>query len=405
MTEAKKTVLGQLLRQARRAAGLSQQTLAARAGLDVSYISRLERGNRRPRRQALIKLAAALQLSQTELENWLVLCDLAPITLLNRLAIPAPATETDATRVAVQEPLEWQQLGLEEIALRRLLQAGATAAVARRERVAAVLRQVLERLVAELRLPVSWAVIPAAGGQHRLLAQPVMQQLLLRAIGEAAALGISRFLVILAPGTVDTLWRPLQLALSLAVAPRFELHYCLQPEPTGLGAAVQLAAPWIQDEPFLVLLPDEMLTPRPARAWDQELAQMAEAYPRQPPVALVAVARTARQNLPAGGVARLGPAVGPGKVYQILELVEKPPLEQPICQSPAARTIVGRYLLPPQIFAALQDLQATGPAILELTAALELLRQQGTPVWGYELQAPKRDLGGVLGQAEALIYQ
>ena len=51
---------GQLIRQSREAAGISQRALAQKVGLDVSYINRLESGERRPRRATLLKLASAL---------------------------------------------------------------------------------------------------------------------------------------------------------------------------------------------------------------------------------------------------------------------------------------------------------------------------------------------------------
>lgn len=410
MNSEKKSVWGQLLKRARQAEGLSQQELAARSGLDVSYISRLERGSRRPRRQVLLRLATALHLNKAELEHWLLACDLAPVPILDQLQAaiaPSPplAAKAGDRLLPLSEPHWWQRLGLEDLTLSRLWQSLTAAPPPLQEQAAATLSATLERLISTLQAPVPWAVIPAAGGQHRLLATPVMQQLLLQAIGEAAAIGICRFLVILAPGTVDTLWRPLQQALELAVAPRFELQYCLQPAPSGLGAAVLLAAPQIKGEPFLLLLPDEKPGSRAASSWLQELEQMATAYANQPAAALVAVAKTAKHYLPAGGVARLGPALKSQKIFQIAELVEKPPLDHPICQSPAARTIVGRYFLPSQVFGALQELQRQGLEPLELTAALDLLRHQGLPVLGYELKAPKRDLGGVIDRAEAIIYR
>ena len=410
MVAEKKATWGRLLRQAREAAGLSQQTLAAQAGLDVSYISRLERGSRRPRRQALLRLAAALQITGAELEDWLTACDLAPMPLLGKLQaiLPEPGAGAGphaATTFEAQACWAWQNLGWDEVRLRHLFQALAAAPAARREAAIQVMAATLEHLTKTLRAPVSWAVIPAAGGQHRLLATPIMQRLLLQAIAEAAAIGLDRFLVVLAPGTVDTLWRPLQSALSLAVAPKFTLDYTLQPSPTGLGEAILLAADKIGAEPFLVLLPDEMLDQTRLAPWPEELLQMAQRYQASPPNALVAVARIARSYLPAGGVARLAAAPDLGKIHRVEELIEKPPAEHPICADPRARTIFGRYFLPPDIFAALREIRASCPGRLELTTALEFLRRQGLPIWAYELKVPKKDLGSVIGQAEAMIHQ
>lgn len=406
----KELTWGQLLRQARETAGLSQQALATRAGLNVSYISRLERGSRRPRRQALLRLAAALQIKGSELVDWLTACDLASLPLLSRL----PALQPGGGAAAEPQALEALEaaarlpgfdLGGEEIRLHRLTQALAAASPSRREAVIQVLATTLDHLAKTLQAPVTWAVIPAAGGQHRVLATPIMQRLLLQAISEAAAIGLCHFLVVLAPGTVDTLWRPLQTALSVAVAPKFTLEYLLQPSPTGLGEAVLLAAEIIGDEPFLVLLPDEMLDQPRLAPWPQELLQMARKYQASPPSALVAVARLAKSYLPAGGVARLEAGADLGKIRRIAELVEKPPADHPICADPQARTIFGRYFLPPAIFTALREIRQARSGNLELTWALELLRHQGLPVWAYEFKAPKQDLGGVIGRAEAMIHQ
>ncbi len=106
-----------------------------------------------------------------------------------------------------------------------------------------------------------------------------------------------------------------------------------------------------------------------------------------------------------GGSARLGAGPDLGKVRRIEELVEKPPADHPICADPQARTIFGRYFLPPDIFTALREVRRTSSGNLELTWALELLRQQGLPVWAYEFKTPKKDLGGVIGRAEAMIHQ
>jgi UTP-glucose-1-phosphate uridylyltransferase len=96
--------------------------------------------------------------------------------------------------------------------------------------VATTFRRLIERLGA----PVRTAVIPAAGGQHRLLAQHVMQGLLLRSIREAAEAGIRHVILVLAPGTGEALYSPLKAALELAVVPAITFgRYLLQPSIFG----------------------------------------------------------------------------------------------------------------------------------------------------------------------------
>ena len=78
MNKPHKYHFGQLMRQSREAAGISQRALAQKVGLDVSYINRLESGERRPRRGTLLKLASTLGIKGGELDAWFMACDLAP---------------------------------------------------------------------------------------------------------------------------------------------------------------------------------------------------------------------------------------------------------------------------------------------------------------------------------------
>ena len=166
-----------------------------------------------------------------------------------------------------------EAIGLDEASIRRLLQNLSASEAHHRtggEIVAATLNLVADFLAA----PVHQAIIPAAGGQHRLLASHIMQHLLLQMMAEAASVGVYRFMLILAPGTEEALYRPLQTALDLAVAPRFSVDFCVQPSPLGLGDAVLQARSWAGQESFLVLLPDEMLD----RRLSQEMPQGITAY-------------------------------------------------------------------------------------------------------------------------------
>ena len=158
----------------------------------------------------------------------------------------------------------WQQLeaiGLDETSIRRLLQ-NLSISKTQRQQAAEIVTSTLNLVADFLEAPVHQAIIPAAGGQHRFLASHIMQHLLLQMMAEAASAGVFRFMLILAPGTEEALYRPLQTALDLAVAPRFSVDFCVQSTPLGLGDAVLQAASWVGQDPFLVLLPDEMLARR-----------------------------------------------------------------------------------------------------------------------------------------------
>jgi dTDP-glucose pyrophosphorylase/DNA-binding XRE family transcriptional regulator len=401
---------GQLMRQSREAADISQRALARKVGLDVSYINRLESGERRPRRQTLLKLASALGIKGRQLDAWFMASDLAPMPLLAGLSdettpAPEPGKEDLPAKTAPDAISLWQELeaiGLDEASIRRLLQ-NLSVSQPRRQTAAKIITATLNLVADFLVAPVHQAIIPAAGGQHRLLAAHIMQHLLLQMMAEAASAGVFRFMLILAPGTEEALYRPLQTALGLAVAPRFYLDFRVQSAPVGLGDAVLQAASWVGQEPFLVLLPDEMLVRQRSPEMPRELQHMSLAFKQLRQSPLIAVEPAPKWRLPQGGVVRLESQEAMPRVFPVEELIEKPAPHHPISVSATSRSIVGRYFLSPEIFPALEQLKQQGSHPLELTEALEHLRRQGTNVYAYELKTSRRDLGGVIEQAGDLI--
>jgi UTP-glucose-1-phosphate uridylyltransferase/transcriptional regulator with XRE-family HTH domain len=402
---------GQLMRQFREAADISQRALAQKVGLDVSYINRLESGERRPRRQTLLKLASALGIKGRQLDAWFMACDLAPMPLLAGLsdestAAPEAGKEGSLPKTAPDAISLWQKLeeiGLDEASIRRLLQ-NLSISQSQHQMAAEIVTATLNLVADFLVAPVHQAIIPAAGGQHRLLASHIMQHLLLQMMAEAVSAGVYRFMLILAPGTEEALYRPLQTALDLAVAPRFSLDFCVQSAPLGLGDAVLQAASWVGQDPFLVLLPDEMLLDRRrSQEMPRELQHMSLAFKQLQQTPLIAVEPVPKWRLPQGGVVRLESQEVMPRVFAVQELMEKPAPHHPISVTATSRSIVGRYFLSPEIFAALEQLKQTGSRPLELTEALEHLRSLGTNVYAYELKTSRRDLGGVIEQAGDLI--
>lgn len=401
---------GQLMRQSREATNLSQRALAQKVDLDVSYINRLESGDRRPRRRTLLKLASALGIKGRELDAWFMASDLAPMPLLAGLSDQAtPALESDKegslARTGPDAISLWKKLeaiGLDETSVRRLLQ-NLSISQSQRNLAAEIVTATLNLVADFLVAPVHQAIIPAAGGQHRFLASHIMQHLLLQMMAEAVSAGVFRFMLILAPGTEEALYRPLQTALDLAVAPRFSLDFRVQSAPLGLGDAVLQAASWAGQDPFLVLLPDEMLDRRRSQEMPRELQHMSLAFKQLQQTPLIAVEPVPKWRLPQGGVVRLESREIMPRVFAVEELMEKPAPHHPISVTATSRSIVGRYFLSPEIFKALEQLKQKGSRPLELTEALEYLRRQGSAVYAYELKTSRRDLGGVIEQAGDLI--
>jgi UTP-glucose-1-phosphate uridylyltransferase/transcriptional regulator with XRE-family HTH domain len=395
---------GRLLRQAREAAGLSREQLAKRGSFNPSHIHRLESGSRRPSRKAVIGLAEALELDSEGLSAWLVAAGFAPPPLLEVVGAGARtrgalqslgAADAGPPRPKLAQQLDWLEgMGLREEKLGRLLRRMATAGFGERQRVAQVISRTIAHLTEVLEAPVHSAVIPAAAG-HQAVSRPLVQRMLLRTIGEASAAGISRVVLVIAPGAEEYLYAPLRDALELSIAPSVELSYVFQSRPEGLGDAILQAESFVRKEPFAVLLPDDLLQhDREQRAAQApELRRMAEASAHVSDANLIAVTSVPRSKMPQYGVAKVSAKpVTPG-VYRVEGLIEKPGPASPISRSTNVMGIVGRYLLRPDIFHVLREMKLKGGRPVELTAALETLRQKGQKSYAYELNVPRHDMG------------
>ena len=404
---------GRLLGQARETAGLSRDALAQRVELDASYIYRIETGARRPSREATLALAEALGVEGESLNTWLLAAGYAPMPLLTRVrgavrtrgGKSRPSTESGQSGWDAARWTEWlEAMGLQEAMIRRLLRAMETAGAPGRQEAARTISAAILRAAETLEAPVHKAVIPAAGGQHQIIASHVMQRLLLRAIGEATESGITDIVLVLAPGMVDSLYTPLRDALELAVAPSIKLQCAQQSSPDGLGDAILQTEKLIGNEPFAVLLPDDVVRERTGRTtYPRELRRMMDTFSQQECAHLVAVASVPRSKMPQCGVVKVGAKEIAPNVFSASQLIEKPDLSHPIFRSDRIYGIVGRYLLRPEIFRTLRKLKEKRERPVQITTALEHLRQEGQSTCAFELKAARQDLGEVIEQASELI--
>jgi len=150
---------GSLLRQARLGKGWGQRELARRAGLDASYINRLEAGRRRPARDAGLALAEALGIRGAALDRWLAAAGHASLTFLAEVGgavqtgggLGSPLGESGAAVEAGRDTLvRLEKIGLHESAIRRLVQAMDAAEPDVREQTADALRAALAQLAQRL---------------------------------------------------------------------------------------------------------------------------------------------------------------------------------------------------------------------------------------------------------------
>jgi UTP--glucose-1-phosphate uridylyltransferase len=164
--------------------------------------------------------------------------------------------------------------------------------------------------------------------------------------------------------------------------------YVLQKEPKGLGDAVLTVKVVVGNEPFAVMLPDDIIDCNVPG-----LKQMLAVYEKYN-CCVVAVARVKPEDTSKYGIIR-SKKVTKG-VYQILEMVEKPGP----AKAPSRLAIVGRYILTPHIFDVLKDTKPGKDGEIQLTDALNTLLKQ-EKLYAVELKGTRYDAGTPLGWLQA----
>ena len=260
------------------------------------------------------------------------------------------------------------------------------------------------------RVEVRKAVIPAAGLGTRFLpatkASPkemlplVDKPLIQYAVEEAVASGIEDIIIITGRGKraiEDHFDRSVELEENLKSSGKAQLlsqmrhistlaNFCYvrQPEALGLGHAVLCAQRLIGNEPFAVILGDEVIdAPVPG------LAQLIHAYKKRQG-AILGV-----QQVPDHEVNRYGivsPRTIAAGIHRVEGLIEKPSPDK----APSNLAVVGRYVLPPEIFSILRKTTPGKHGEIQLTDALRELAKQ-SPMFALEIQGQRYDAGDKLG--------
>ncbi|HYB97033.1 MAG TPA: UTP--glucose-1-phosphate uridylyltransferase GalU [Vicinamibacterales bacterium] len=167
-----------------------------------------------------------------------------------------------------------------------------------------------------------------------------------------------------------------------------------QGEPLGLGHAVLVTEDVVGDEPFAVILADDVYDATPPA-----LKQMIDVFERAGgPV--IAVERVPMEKVSAYGVIDATPVPEFGeRVYRINDLVEKPPRDQ----APSDLAIVGRYVLTPDIFPALHETGTDKSGEIQLTNGLRRLLK-ARPMYALIIDGVRHDTGNNLGFLKANVY-
>ncbi len=167
--------------------------------------------------------------------------------------------------------------------------------------------------------------------------------------------------------------------------------YVRQGEALGLGHAVLVARAFVRNEPFAVILADDVIDANPPA-----LAQMLNVFDEvDGPVLLVE--RVPRSEISSYGIIDADP-VRPG-VYRIKDLVEKPSTDQ----APSDLAIIGRYVLTPDVFDALAETARDRIGEVQLTNGLKRLLKS-RPLYACEVEGVRHDTGNKLGFLKAVVY-
>jgi UTP--glucose-1-phosphate uridylyltransferase len=170
-----------------------------------------------------------------------------------------------------------------------------------------------------------------------------------------------------------------------AVADLAHIVYTRQKQPLGLAHAIYQAKDFVGNEPFAVMLPDDVMdgeTP--------PLQQLINAYEKYD-ATVVATMQIDDETISRFGVIA-GEDIEPG-VFKISDVVEKPKYEE----APSNMAVIGRYVFTPELFGAIEKIKPGAGGELQVADAMRILLKEGLPFYGVTLDARRHDAGDKLG--------
>jgi UTP--glucose-1-phosphate uridylyltransferase len=264
------------------------------------------------------------------------------------------------------------------------------------------------------------AVFPAAGLGTRFLpatkAQPkemlplVDKPIIQYGVEEAVASGVDNIILVTGRGKnaiedhfdvnieletfLQARGKTEQLEEVRKISSMIKVAYVRQGEPLGLGHAVLVTAELVGDEPFAVILADDVIDAKPPA-----LKQMIEVY-KKVGGPVLAVERVPHDQVSSYGIVDIDPNADLGKgIHLVRDLVEKPARED----APSNLAIIGRYILTPDIFPALRATVSDRTGEIQLTNGLKRLLQE-RKIYACEVEGTRHDTGNKIGFLKAVVY-
>jgi UTP--glucose-1-phosphate uridylyltransferase len=183
------------------------------------------------------------------------------------------------------------------------------------------------------------------------------------------------------------------LKIVRGISDMIHVAYVRQKEALGLGHAVLMARELVGNEPFAVLLADDIIASQTPC-----LKQMIEVF-NQTQSSVIAIQIIQGEAISAYGVLDAKPADGfDGRLYEIRNMVEKPKLED----APSDLAVIGRYVLTPTVFETLAETKAGVGGELQLTDGMRALLKR-EKMYGYVFEGKRHDAGDKLGFLKATI--
>jgi UTP--glucose-1-phosphate uridylyltransferase len=271
---------------------------------------------------------------------------------------------------------------------------------------------------ADITVRVRKAVLPAAGFGTRFLPATkaiskevlplVDRQIIQYAVEEAVASGIEQIIIVISTGRSSiedhfdanpTLERWLEergdidmLRQIRRISETSTIAFVHQKEQLGLGHAILMAKDLVGDEPFAVLLSDDVMlnpggTPVTRQLIDQYVAHRGS---------VIALQRVDRSEVGRYGI--VDPIHEEGRLVEIRDMVEKPN----VADAPSDLAVLGRYVLTPKVFDLLETTPRGAGGEIQLTDAIKALMSE-QPVFGYQFDGVRHDAGTRLGWLKANI--